>query len=103
MEEFFLTAQKQQGRKTSVLKQVYLFLPSHIQAEFKQLPVDRQMYLLAIPLKKQARFKREGVDLFLAKHTDHVPSYDAFNKRSERRYEQRIQQHVANGGFVEYE
>ncbi len=103
MEELFLGAQKKQGRTVTILKRVYLALPSYIQAEFKQLPVDRQMYLLAIPLKKQARFKREGVDLFLEKHVDHVASNVGVFKSWERNHERRIQQHVANGGFVEYE
>lgn len=69
------------------------------------LKVERQMYLLAVGTKAQARFKREGVMIFAQKQAKKEKpwSYVGYVKRFEKKHEQRIHQAVVNGQEILYE
>ena len=75
VESVFLCAHKQKGigRNTFALQSMYANTPEEYKAQFRALAVERQIFLLAIPVKKQARFKREGVDTFVSGRKQNEP------------------------------
>jgi very-short-patch-repair endonuclease len=94
---------KHMGRNSIKLCNAYKFLSLQMKEDFKSLTVERQMFLLSIPLKKQAKFKRDGVDLYVASARPAVKTNAGWLKQHEKRDEQRKQQVVANGGELFYE
>src|SRR5690606_19832461 len=94
---------KNVGRNSTKLCNMYKFLSTEMKEDFKSLTVERQMFLLSIPLKKQAKFKRDGVDLYVASARPVVKTNAGRIKQHEKRAEQKKQQVVANGGELFYE
>lgn len=107
MEAYFksLHGQKGIGRNAEQLKRMYNVMLPKDKAEFKNLTVEKQIDLLAVPVKKQARFKREGVDVYAGKVKDksRVSRGMVGMLQRKRREEQRKHQHVANGGWLVHE
>ena len=89
------------GRMHKRLCEAYLGLIKEMRLEFQALPSDKQIFLLAVPLKKQARFKREGVDVFVSNNVKNIKTKSSI-PRYLKANEQAVHQHVANGGTVEH-
>lgn len=99
-EKLFLNMQqcKGVGRNTNNLQQIYASFTNEYKMAFKELSVDRQIYLLAIPIKKQAKYKREGVDIFVASQpTMRHKSFMGRSKQNTKRAEQSKHQYIAEG------
>jgi hypothetical protein len=94
---------KNVGRNANRLKKVYMSFTDAQKIEFKTLLVERQMYLLSVPLKKQAFFKRTGVDEYIAQSSFVFKPQGAKAVNFSKQEEQRIHRHVADGGFVSHE
>lgn len=107
MEAYFkiLHTQKGIGRNAEQLKKMYNVMQPQDKTEFKSLAVEKQIYLLAVPVKQQARFKREGVDVYASKVKEKSwgTGYKVGMIQWQKSQEQKHHQHVANGGSLEHE
>jgi hypothetical protein len=84
---------------------VRLLFPEGMKAQVMKLTIERQMYLLAVGTKAQARFKREGVLTFAQKQAQKEKPWggDGYMKSLQKKHEQRIHQGVVNGQAIIYE
>lgn len=85
---------------------LYGMLTNDQRIGFKALPVERQMWLLQVPVKKQAQYKKNGVEHYLEmRETERDPEAKSKKKMTKqyKREEKQVTKAIKQGRPVYYE
>lgn len=94
--------EKNKGRDAKFYANLYTTMTNEQRNAFKELSIDRQLYLLQVPQKKRANYKKNGVESYLESREqkgtrNHVTKYITI---VEKNY---VTSRLKNGKPVEYD
>lgn len=96
-----------QNDSSAYRARLYEMLSNDQRNEFKALPIERQVWLLQVPLKRQAQYKKNGVEHYLSSLSQPRKPNGVSNKKVTRYMkrcdEREVTKAIKEGKPVNYE